>query len=579
MSTLKNKWLKILYVPHLWFVLPLILLFLLVSAYLGQLLPKMMASLAESYAVKELFLADLKVLFFIFIGEYFNRVCYQLSINKYVQYTLLNTRKYCYENWLLSFEAQKSSKKSDEYPLGEILSRIMNDTESIRELVTSGAFGILIDLVFISSCLISFFTLDEFVGLHLIGLEVFVVVALVWASKYMAQAFLRVRKQTGILSRSVANVTGGLKQSYFFVNDNYGQKKINEKFGAFLQEQLKANVYDSAYYSFAESLYPIFLACIGLVFTYAPAVNAAIIIAIIDLIQRSIGPIKDITGKLSNIQRAASGFKRLDEFTYYLQQGHQSSRERVHENHDIQKMHVCIDEFSYGNDDDFKLTNIDFTGEKGELIGIVGMSGCGKSTLFKILSCELLASRGQITLKGSDSDIIYNFEKIDSLQQYREQVSLVSQDSHVFTETIRFNITMSVDDEEGFDEFWSYVQQQIPYLRKWGKMPSDIISPKDMSLGQKQLISALRSCYLKKPIVLFDEISSALDSDLELALRKLVLLVQKHSLTIIVAHRLETIKAADKIIVMEDGRIIAKGNHDQLISGNALYQEFLSHLS
>jgi ABC-type multidrug transport system fused ATPase/permease subunit len=557
----------------------MILVFLVVSAYLGQLLPKMMASLAKTYEVKELFFADLKVLFFIFIGEYLNRVCYQLSINKYVQYTLLNTRKYCYENWLLSFEAQKSSKKSDEYPLGEILSRIMNDTESIRELVTSGAFGILIDLVFIVSCLVSFFTLDQFVGLHLIGLEVSVVILLVWASKYMAQAFLRVRKQTGILSRSVANVTGGLKQSYFFVNDNYGQKKINDKFDAFLKEQLKANIYDSAYYSFAESLYPIFLACIGLVFTYAPAVNAAIIIAIIDLIQRSIGPIKDITGKLSNIQRAASGFKRLDEFTYYLQSGHQSSRKRVHDNYDIQQMHVCIDEFSYGGVEDFKLIDIDFTGERGQLIGIVGMSGCGKSTLFKILSCELLAKKGKISLKGAGEHIVYDFENIESLQQYREQVSLVSQDSHVFTETVRFNISLSLEGNPEFDEFWQYVQTQIPYLKRWGKQPSDIINPKDMSLGQKQLISALRSCFLKKPIVLFDEISSALDSDLELALRKLVLLVQQHSLTIIVAHRLETITAADQIIVMENGKIIARGKHQHLLDSSALYQEFLSHLS
>ena len=105
-----------------------------------------------------------------------------------------------------------------------------------------------------------------------------------------------------------------------------------------------------------------------------------------------------------------------------------------------------------------------------------------------------------------------------------------------------------------------------------------IVRPNDLSMGQKQLISALRSCYLKKPIVLFDEISSGLDSELEEALRKLVLLIQKNSLTVIVAHRVETIVNAGQILVMKDGKLDGVGTHSELLNENATYQEFISQV-
>jgi ATP-binding cassette subfamily B protein len=105
------------------------------------------------------------------------------------------------------------------------------------------------------------------------------------------------------------------------------------------------------------------------------------------------------------------------------------------------------------------------------------------------------------------------------------------------------------------------------------------IIPSKLSLGQKQLLAGVRACYLKKNIVFFDEISSALDSELELALRKCILLIQEFSLTIIVAHRVETIINADKILVMEKGRVINSGKHAELLSESQVYQEFIRELS
>jgi ATP-binding cassette subfamily B protein len=163
------------------------------------------------------------------------------------------------------------------------------------------------------------------------------------------------------------------------------------------------------------------------------------------------------------------------------------------------------------------------------------------------------------------------------LQLLSQQVSLVSQDSHVFSATVRFNIALS-EVTDGFDEFWQQAQSALPYLQRWGVGPDSVIDPKKLSLGQKQLLSGLRACFLHKPIVLFDEVSSGLDPELEKALRDLVLFVQRRSLTIIVTHRVETILSANQLIVMQDGRAVDQGPPRDLESRSSLFREFLSHL-
>ena len=97
---------------------------------------------------------------------------------------------------------------------------------------------------------------------------------------------------------------------------------------------------------------------------------------------------------------------------------------------------------------------------------------------------------------------------------------------------------------------------ELPYLESWGVKLDDVVDIEQISAGQKQLISALRACYLHKSLVFFDEISSALDSDLEEALRKIVMIIQRQSLTFIVAHRIETVVHSDLILVMKDGEIV-----------------------
>ena len=121
------------------------------SAYLGSLTPKLISNLSLNFHSDLLYNNSLWSLFYNFLAVYANRVIYQISVNKYVRMLIQYARTQTYSKWLNASELD-----SEKYPQGEIISRIISDTESIRELVTSGSFGIFIDLCFVISCLITF---------------------------------------------------------------------------------------------------------------------------------------------------------------------------------------------------------------------------------------------------------------------------------------------------------------------------------------------------------------------------------------------------------------------------------------
>lgn len=592
MTTSKANWSELFFFAKGKWLITSLLLSLAISAILGSYVPELITEVSRNYDDTLLFEKSLWGLFFIYVCVYLNRICYQLAVNKYVKLLVQKARTLCYEKWILHYDVQSSKKAdSERYPQGEVLARIMSDTEAVRELITSGTFGIFIDLFFVVSCLISFISMNTTSGVILATAQVTVAILLVWGSKYMRKIFLSVRRSSGQVSRTMANMVGGVRETYYTKHDNYASKRGEVVFEDFLTKQLTSNVWDASYYSVAESLYPLFLVLVVFIFPYSQITEAALVLAIVDLIQRSIGPIKDIASKIANVQRAATGFYRIKEFLTDLQNGFSSPREQILSPLEFDSLKVDIPSFQYPvrkkSDDEeqddrrFAIRDVAFEISRGQLVGIVGLSGCGKSTVLNLIAANIIPSAGSsITLiKDSKDVLVFPGERISDIIRYREQVGIVSQDSHIFSETLRFNITMSADPSPEFEIFWKKMCQEIPYLKNWGHGPDDVLDQQALSVGQKQLLAAIRSCFLKKTIVLFDEIASGLDSELEFALRKVVMVVQQKCLTFIVAHRLETIIEADLILVMQDGQIKARGNHSQLLNDSSAYQEFIAEMS
>ncbi|MBC7715054.1 MAG: ABC transporter ATP-binding protein [Rhizobacter sp.] len=592
MNTSKNKWYSLFFFEGSKGMLALTVVCLILSSVLGVRTPQLVANLSKNYSDDSLFSSSLLALFYNFLFVYLNRVMYQLAVNKYVRLLIQYARTQTYGRWLSSNEHD-----SEKYPQGEILSRIMSDTEAIRDLITSGSFGIFIDLSFVVSCLIGFITLNKFTGFFISGTEVLVTLGLIWGSQLMRDVFMKLRNSQAKVNRVTANVLGGFHQMYYTRHDKYASVKSNAAFEDFLEKQNQANNLDAAYYAVAESLYPILLALVIFVFPYSGLTEAALIFAIVDLIQRSISPIKEISGKIANIQRAITGIDRIQHFLndmpFKLMMNSSRLLSETHHSR-LVKLDVNVPKFTYPkrvkkNADDteevrdtFSLQNIKFQGYPGQLIGIVGLSGSGKSTLLNILAGNVIAPEAVVDLTMKTDEKNYHLA-IRDLDEYRREVSIVSQESHIFSESLIFNITLKRElvpaEIEHFEKTWKELETSIPYLKTMGLKTFEKINPTKLSLGQRQLLAGVRACYLKKNIVFFDEISSALDSELEQALRVCILLIQEFSLTIIVAHRVETIIGADQILVMDKGLVVDSGNHEELLKSSNVYQEFIRELS
>ena len=565
-SSLKSNWWKYLWLRSESFLLVVIAINMGISAITGYLTPRLITSFYEALNQDEEFKRQMLLLAVLLIGEYLNRFCFSISTNRYVQKLLVDIRKKSFALWLKAPFKRKSGKH-EEYPLGEVLARLMNDTDAVREVVSSGSFAIFIDIIFILSCLISFLQLNSTTGLALFIAEVLACLLLIKGSKAMARLFMDVRRTTGFMARVVTDITSGLKELFYSPNDRYASKRGEKIFEEFLDKQLKANIWDASYYSAAESLYPILVALVMIIVPYSQMVEVAILAALIDLIQKSITPIKDVASKISVLSRAKTGIDRLHQFNDSFEQ---ENFERADFSH-LEASRMIFDLKGFQYEEGFKLEEIKFELSRGEVLGILGESGCGKSTLLKLLSGQYHSFHGTISL----DDKVIDASQEKDLRQFSSYVSLISQDSHVFTETLKFNITLGHD--QGFEEFWELASRSIPYLGRWDLKPFDKIIPRTLSMGQKQLVSGLRALFLKKPIILMDEISSGLDSELEAALRDLISFFQSRSMTIIVTHRLETILNSHKLLLLEKGKVLAQGNHE-IMRGVPQYREFLDHL-
>jgi len=573
---LKNKLFNLLFVKEGKIYLLFTLCGLIATSVLGYFIPIYIKSLAETYKTS-LFLVNLTHLAYIFILVYITRIVYGLSIMKYTTILMQFIRTEVYSKWLMSSETIFEGKvKNREYPQGEIMSRIMSDTESLRELVTSGTLNIIIESVLVISCFVSFISINTKLGVILIILEVGVIVLFLIGSKKMRESFLRVRQTRGKLSHIIANSIGGVNELFFNIHNNYIIKRSTVIFDKYLKDILNSIFWDASYYSLSESIIPIFLVIIVFLIPYTQITEAALILTVVDLIQRSIRPLKSVASQIGNVQRAYGGLFRVRELLNDFQTI--NYKENNLNIIDVKKICFSIDSFEYPSVDEskqFKLENIHLKLNSGNKYAFVGLSGCGKSTLLNIISGSIIPSKYHILVNE------YSIDKDDesSLNWYRKHVGLISQDSHVFSDSLCFNITFQNTVSDKLNKFWNGLTKSIPYLAEWGIKPEDLISVDELSAGQKQLIAAIRSLYLRKEIVLFDEISSSLDSKLEHSLSTVIDLISQKSITVFVAHRIETIIKCDTIYMMDNGKIIDKGSHKDLEKVSLLYQNFLKELS
>jgi ATP-binding cassette subfamily B protein len=283
-------------------------------------------------------------------------------------------------------------------------------------------------------------------------------------------------------------------------------------------------------------------------------------------------PVKQFAQQISTIQRAMSALEHISEL--FDQQVEDPKADTVPKAIALQEIEFKNVFFRYSEDTPDVLKDVSFKLQKGDRLALVGTTGSGKSTIIRLLAKTYTGYRGSIKINGTELSEI-------PIGQIRETISIMQQDIYMFNDTVEFNISLgrksiSRSDVEQSASFVyaNYFIDQLP--EKYQFVVQD--NGDNLSKGQAQLISFARAIAGNSELIILDEATSAVDSITEQYIQKAIANIFSKKTVIAVAHRLSTIKNSDMILVLEDGQIIERGKHEQLLEYGGKYARLLHQL-
>ncbi|MNQ88802.1 putative ABC transporter ATP-binding protein [compost metagenome] len=309
------------------------------------------------------------------------------------------------------------------------------------------------------------------------------------------------------------------------------------------------------------------VAGIGGILAIHGAVTIGIIIVFVEYARQFTRPLNDLANQWNTLLSAIAGAERvfevMDEEVEIKDEG--SSVKLDHVDGAVTFSHIA---FSYEKDGD-TLADISFEAKPGEMIALVGPTGAGKTTLIQLLSRFYDPSGGLITVDGRDITTIQR-------QSLRSHMAFVLQDSFLFQGTIRENIRfgrLDASDEE-VEEASKLANAHSFIMRLDGGYDKVLeTGGSGISQGQKQLLAIARAILASPSILVLDEATSSIDTITEIKIQEGLQRLMKGRTSFVIAHRLNTIRQADKILVLKDGRLLEQGPHEELLAGNGFYSK------
>lgn len=473
---------------------------------------------------------------------------------------------------IISFKMSYYNKSS----VGRLVTRTVNDMETIASIFSQGLFMIVADLILMFSVLSVMLILSLKLSLIIFLVLPFILVATRLFQMAMKVAFNQVRNEVANLNSFVQERLSGIKEIQIFNRQliEYNNfKKINERHKL---AWLKTVWYNSIFFPISEISTSI---TVGLIVWYAGFNNIAVensislgtIFLFIQLSQMLFRPLRQIADKFNTLQMgmvaANRVFKILDTEEFVNDFGKIKSKSI--------KGNILFDKVNFGYDkDNIIIKNLSLKIKKGERIAIVGPTGSGKSTIIKLILRFFELNSGKINI--DDVNI-----KDYSLKNLRSQISLVSQDIFLFADSIYNNI--SLFNKEISDKDVESAAKEIGILDFINNLPGGFnYNVKErgvmLSEGQRQLISFLRAYVSNPKILILDEATSSIDSRTEQLIQYATNKIIEGKTSIIIAHRLSTILNADKILYLDNGMIKEFGSHKELIKiDNGFYKKLFEY--
>ncbi len=459
-----------------------------------------------------------------------------------------------------------NSRFFDESKVGMLVTRAVSDVETIANVFSQGLISIIGDLAQVLIILIiMFFTSWQ---LTLISLSVLPILLI--ASEFFRRgvrvSFQDVRTQVSKLNTFVQEQIVGMQVVQLFGKQEQEYKKFEEINRGHLEAYKKSIFYYAIYFPIVEILSSIAL---GLIIWWSAgspnAASAGLITAFVLYINMIFRPIRTIADRFNTMQMGMVSSERIfnliDDFSHQENNG----AENVKIKGEIEFKNVW---FAYV-DEDWVLKDVSFKLEEGKSLAIVGATGAGKSSIINLITKLYEIQKGAILVDEQNVNEI-------NLADLRTQVSVVLQDVFLFAGNISENVNLknteiteeqmkkaaeSIDAQdfiEGLPNGWNY----------------DVMERgSTLSVGQRQLISFIRAMASNPRILILDEATSSVDSETEFLIQEATKKLMHDRTSIVIAHRLSTVREADSILVLDKGRVIEQGSHDELMEKQGSYYE------
>lgn len=451
----------------------------------------------------------------------------------------------------------------DKTPLGQLVTRAVGDVETIATVYTDGFLMVFGDVLRIIFVLFMMFQVDVHLSYISLAILPLMVVITRFFQKRLKKAFGDERAWTSNQNSFVQERLAGMPIIQVFNRQQSEFKKFDEINITLKNALLRTVFIFSLFFPVVELISSLF---IGFVLFYGGyiTISAGVVIAFIQFISMLIRPLRQIADRFNNIQRGIVGAERvlgiMDEDYAMPNDG------KVTKNHFDGKIEFKNVRFAY-DDKQEVLQGIDFKVNPGETVAIVGATGAGKSTIISLITRLYDINSGEIFI---DDVELKDYE----LYNLRSHIGVVLQDVFLFHGSIFENLAFG--DKSVTLEKIKAGAKEIEVDDFIESLPGGyeyVVSERgsSISLGQRQLLSFLRA-YLSDPkILILDEATSSIDHESEKLIQKATEKITKNRTSIIIAHRLSTIEKADKIIVMDHGKIVEEGKHLELLDKNGYY--------